>query len=469
MGMETLQEKAARMAREKTKGKTRKPTLKALGDAFEAAEAEARPKPMAPAEGLIEAYYDCVKGGYYARNDYGEFQDYPNNLFAMKLRAVGFWSSFKHDDGLSYLEKEMLRIAEKNSVHYAGPLGGFDPGRYDMAGSRVLVTRGPKFIVEKPIPFPLFGKFLNELLGDQKRYFLGWLKWAMVSLRRGLPWSPGQLLSIAGPPGSGKSFLQSLITPILGGRVSSPYKYMSGATEFNSEIFGAEHGLIGDSNHATDMKSRRAFGSAIKTFVVEKAQHVHGKGKTGITLFPFFRLTLTLNSNPEAMLVLPPLDSDVKDKIILLKAGPVSFPFPSKKFPDSQHYYNALEAELPGFLHWLRRWRIPATIADQRYGVMSYHDPDLLRGVDELSPEFRLLQTIDTYLFVEGLIEHWEGTALEMERTLREKLRGGEVATLFPYTTACGVYLAALQRKMPERIQKRSIGGNKVSYLIHKV
>lgn len=468
MTKESLFDRAERLAREKKKKARPKPSLRASNDTKDADEPEARPRPLPPAEGKIEAYYDSLRGGYFARNDYGEFQDFPNSLFAMKLRAAGFWSSFKHDDGLSYLEKEMLRIAEKNSVHYAGPLGGFDPGRYDMAGSRVLVTRGPKFIKEKQMPFPELGRFFRELLGDQMRYFFGWLKWGLSSLRRGLPWSPGQLLAVAGPPGSGKSFLQSLITPILGGRVSSPYKYMSGGTEFNSEIFGAEHGLIGDSNHATDMKSRRAFGSAIKTFVVEKAQGMYGKGKVAVTLFPFLRLSLTLNSNPEAMLVLPPLDSDVKDKIILLKASPVKFPFPSKKFPDSQSYYNAMEAELPGFLWWLRRWRIPATIADQRYGVMSFHDPDLLRGVDELSPEFRLLQTIDTYLFIPDMVEHWEGTALELERTLREKLRSGEVNTLFPFNTACGVYLAALQRKMPERIEKRSIGKNRVSYLIHK-
>lgn len=429
---------------------------------------EARPKPLPPAEGKIEAYFDCTRGGYYARNNHGEYQDFPKTEFSYKLRHAGFFSGFKHDNGLSYLEAELLRICDCNSVHFAGPLGGFDPGRYDMAGSRILVTRGPTFIKELHSPFEHLKIFFRSLLGDQMQYLFGWLKWALASLRRGMPWSSGQMLAVAGPPGSGKTFLQSLLTPILGGRVSSPYAFMSQGTAFNAEIFGAEHGLIGDQNHATDMKSRRAFGSAIKNLVVEKAQFIHGKGKTGITLFPFLRLSLTLNSNPEAMLVLPPLDSDVKDKIILLKATPVPFPFPSKEFPDSQSYYNRLVAELPGFLYWLRRWKIPQPIQDQRYGVVSYHDPELLRDVDDLSPEFRLWQTIETYLFVGDLVEFWEGTALDLERALREKLKPGEVNTLFPFNTACGVYLATLARKMPERIKTRRIGGNRVSYLIHR-
>lgn len=429
---------------------------------------ENRPRPLPPPEGKIEAYFDCTRGGYYAKNNHGEYQDFPKTEFQYKLRHAGFFSGYKHDNGLSYLEAELLRICDCNSVHFAGPLGGFDPGRYDMAGSRILVTRGPTFVKEYHSAFPNLSIFFRALLGEQMKYLFGWLKWALSSLRRGLPWSSGQMLAIAGPPGSGKTFLQSLLTPILGGRVSSPYSYMSQGTAFNAEIFGAEHGLIGDQNHATDMKSRRAFGSAIKNLVVEKAQFIHGKGKTGITLFPFLRLSLTLNSNPEAMLVLPPLDSDVKDKIILLKATPVPFPFPSKEFPDSQAYYNTLVAELPGFLHWLRRWRIPPTIQDQRYGVVSFHDPELLRGVDDLSPEFRLWQTIETYLFVDDLVEFWEGTALDLERTLREKLKPGEVSALFPFNTACGVYLATLQRKMPERITTRRVGKNRVSYLVVK-
>lgn len=429
---------------------------------------ENRPKPLPPPSGRVEAYFDCTRGGYYTRNHHGEYQDFPKTEFQYKLREAGFFHGFKHDNGLSYLEAEMLRICNENSVHFAGPLGGFDAGRYEMAGSRILVTRGPTFVKEYAKNFPLLKTFFRQLLGDQMRYLFGWIKWALASLRRGLPWSSGQLLAVAGPPGSGKTFLQSLLTPMLGGRVSSPYAFMSQGTAFNAEIFGAEHGLIGDQNHATDMKSRRAFGSAIKNLVVEKAQFIHGKGKTGITLFPFIRLSLTLNSNPEAMLVLPPLDSDVKDKIILLKAAPVDFPFPSKAFPDSQTYYNAMIEELPGFLHWLRRWRIPPSIQDQRYGVMSFHDADLLRGVDDLSPEYRLWETVETYLFVPGTIDHWEGTAFDLQRELRGKLPPGEMSSLFPFNTACGVYLAALQRKMPDRIEKRSIGGNKVSYLLHR-
>ncbi len=255
---------------------------------------------------------------------------------------------------------------------------------------------------------------------------------------------------------------------MLGGRVSSPYAYMSGKTDFNSEIFGCEHGLIGDQNHATDMRSRRSFGAAIKELVVNKEQHIHGKGKVGITLYPFLRLTLTLNNNPEALLVLPPLDSDVKDKIILLQARPVEFPFPSDDFRDSQSYFAALCRELPAFLFGLRKWRIPESIADQRYGVVSFHDPELVEHVDELSPEFKLWQTIEQAIFDNDFVEHWEGTALQLERELRGKIRPGEASNLFPYNTACGQYMASLARKLPEKITTRKIGGNKVSYTIFR-
>lgn len=448
---------------DKTNGKTSRSFKSKPGT-----EEEHRPRPLSPAAGKVEAYYDSLSGGYYARNVQREFMNFPLRQFSLRLRSVGFSKDYKNDDGLSYLESELLRITESNSVHYAGPLGGFDPGRYDMAGTRILVTRGPIFIEQKPGDFPLLKAFFIELLGEQRKYLFAWLKWAIDSLRRGLPWSPGQMLAVAGPPSSGKSFLQSLITPILGGRVSSPYAFMAGGTEFNSEIFGAEHGLIGDQNHATDMRSRRNFGSAIKNLVVNKEQYIHTKGRTPITLFPFLRLTLSLNSNPEAMLVLPPLDSDVADKIILLSAKPVNFPFPSKRFPDSQTYYAALVAEIGHFIYHLRKWKIPPSIADQRYGVVSFHDPELVKGVDELSSEWKLWQTIESTIFEGDLVEFWEGTSLQLEREIRSKVRPGEAANLFPYNTACGQYLAALARKMPDKMSSRKIGGNKLSFMIQK-
>ena len=60
---------------------------------------------------------------------------------------------------------------------------------------------------------------------------------------------------------SGKSRLQNLITPLLGGRVANPYHYMTGKSNFNSELFGAEHLMIEDEPASTRIEARRNTGS----------------------------------------------------------------------------------------------------------------------------------------------------------------------------------------------------------------
>lgn len=421
------------------------------------ASADRRPKPLPSKKDRIEAFYDIPSGSYYAMNVDGEFQPFESSTFKLLLRERGFWASEKYENGLSYLEAELLRITREQTVHFTGTLGGFDVGRFDVCGYRVLVTRGPNFIEPKPGKFDTLGKFLRELLGDQLKYFLGWIKWALTSLRNGLDWSPGQLLAIAGGRNSGKSMLQTLITPMLGGRSCSPYDYLIGKNKFNDQVFGAEHGLIGDQNHRTDYASRRAFGSSLKTMLVNREQKIEGKFKTEATLMPFIRLSLTLNDNPEALLVLPPLDTDVADKIMLLKASPANFPFPSAKFPTQQSFMEKLRSELPQFLHWLRTWRIPGTLKDGRYGIVSFHHPELVDNLYDLSPELRLWQLIETYLFKVDFPGEWEGTSSDLQSLLEDRCKGRETRTVLPYSSACGQYLSKLAHRFGE--EAKAAGG----------
>lgn len=413
-----------------------------------AVDDDKRPKPKERKQHRTrDWYYDLLSGGFFARNNYGEYQEFPRTDFRNFLRDKGFWAGKTEDGSLNPLDQELLRVIMEESVQYAGSIGGFQPGYYDICGSRVLVTSGPKFLVPKEGEFPHLDKYLKSLLGDQLKYFLGWVKSALASLKAGLDWSPGQLLAIAGPRGSGKSMLQSLLTLILGGRVSSPYDYMVGKTHFNKDVFSAEHGLIGDQNHKTDYASRRAFGAAIKTLVVNREQYIHGKGKTAVTLMPFLRLSLTLNDNPEALSVLPPLDADVGDKVLLLKATEVQFPFPSKEFPTPQDYMSRLRSELPAFLHWLRGWRIPESIRDSRYGVVSYHHHELVSSLYDLSPEQRLWQLIETYIFKDDFVGEWVGTSSDLQALLEERCKGRETRTVLPYSSACGQYLSKLAHR----------------------
>lgn len=416
----------------------------------------------------IDAYFDNFSGGFYALNAHREYQRYDQNLFKLLLRRNGVSPYLRDIQGLSHLEGTILRIASEKPVSFAGPLGGHAPGTYDIHGSRVLVTTGPRFLEPRRGKWDTLREFFDTLFGDDGRYFYAWLKVAVTTLRDGPPWRPGQMLSIAGPPGCGKSVCQSLITPLLGGRVSSPYAYLSSSTNFNAEIYGAEHGLIGDVTSSVDPRARRNFGAAVKKLVAEPIHYVRGMYKAPVSLTPFLRLTISLNDDPQALHVLPPLDSDVKDKIMLLRARPADLAARKKRFKTWSACYRQMIDELPALLHGLLRWEIPKAIRDERYGVVSYHDPELIAKLQELSEEQKLLDVIDTYIFDKIGPDHWSGKAVELEKILSEKMRPGESARLFRYTSHCGGLLAKLAKIEKDRITIEAGKGKVQIYMIRR-
>ncbi len=411
------------------------------------------PVKKAAAVAKILAYYDANKKTFWGLNGRGVWMDQTETSLRRLLRSMGFSPDREDDNGLNEVEQQLLRIQQNHDVDYAGPLAGYQSGFFEIASSRVLVTRGPSFPAIKAGKYDTLDRFVRTLLKDQTIYFLGWLRSAVQSLRAGPPWRPGQMLALAGPSGCGKSLLQSLITEILGGRVAKPYRYLTGEDKFNSELFGAEHLAIEDEAASTDLRTRRHFGAQLKNLIVNEVQKNRGHYRGGISLTPFWRVSISLNEETENLMVLPPLDDSLKDKIILLKATPAELPFSTDNLEERKRFRERLTAEIPAFLAALREWRIPQKLKDKRYGITAWQNPELTQELESLAPEFRLLNLIDALGVVSDFNLEWTGSSTELERALREKDKTGEVARLLSYPTACGVYLSRLLTKFPQRVE----------------
>lgn len=439
-------------------------------------KAEKRPpKPLSssdepPRQAPIDTtvYFEPRGATFWHMNGLGEWQEAKKGSLELLLRANWFSQYEKLTNSLSILEAKVLDIIQNHSVKYAGPLAGWEPGLREICGHRVLVTKGPKIPVPRPGKFTTLHRFLVELLGDQRSLFNGWLKSAYKSLREGAPFAPGQLLTIAGEPGCGKSLLQKLITEMLGGRMAKPYRYLSGKTDFNGDLLKAEHLMLEDEEGKTDHRSRRLFGAALKTFVVNQQQSAHPKGGEAFTSEPFWRVTFSLNDEPESLLVLPPLQGDIADKIILLRASKATFPYPSKEFPTMQDFWNGLVSEIPAYLHRLSRWEIPSELRDHRYGVKAYHNPELLHKLASLSAEAKLWAIILESGILDSAYGVWSGSSVDLERELKTGNNAAQVQDLLYYPTACGVYLSRLSKSMPKNVEREDAKGNKVVWHLCK-
>ena len=291
-------------------------------------EQEAAPAPQAPP--AIVSYYDCERKEYLTLSQRGVYLSLPEASYKRHLRAAGISTKPRDGDLLSAADKHILETQHERDISYSGRLCGRSAGFYEEGGTRFLVTSGLDLPAPAPCPFPTIKAIIHGLLGSDETHgetqvhaFLGWLQVGQVALRARRI-QAAQAMAIAGPPGCGKSLLQALITILFGGRQAKPHRYMTGATEFNSDLFEAEHLVLEDEFMSPRISDRLKLGASIKNICVSsRSQSCHRKGRPAVNLPAWWRLSISLNDDPEALLVLPPLDEHLADKIILLKGNAV--------------------------------------------------------------------------------------------------------------------------------------------------
>lgn len=407
-----------------------------------------------PKQKLPELFFD-KSGRYWLSLPTGGYIALDKRDAAVHLRHYGLDPKEQHGP-LDALEKAFFVAQTERAVDYAGPLAGHDCGPYRTDdGKLVLVTRGVEPAqagAMKPTPF--LERFLDELLGPEQSHFaLMWLKVAHEAMTKRV-FQPGQAIALAGPSACGKSFFQVVVTHVLGGRVEKCFDYLSGKTNFNKELAESEHWCIEDETASTNTGKRRDFGNAIKQATVNPLLRVHGKGLTGVTLATWRRVSISLNDEPENLMILPPLDTSLIDKIMLFKCGMATLS------GDRAENIANLKRELPAFVAKLKRLTIPKSMKHPRTGVISYHNPELLEALSDIAPESRLLALIDGILKDEFRKNgSFEGSAEELEQRLHNSPFMLAVDKLLTFSSACGTYLQRLAVKYPTRFECRKVKG----------
>jgi hypothetical protein len=415
----------------------------------------------------IDAYYDQPRKEYVLRDGNAIYQSLNESQFKRVLRFRGLNAEFIRGRPYSQLDIVIRSLQQNRYVNYVGSLAGRDCGYYLENEIPFLVTTSPKIIEPASGQWPTLGALFNNLFwgadepwgNEQKNAFYGWLSVAYKALRA-RKFQPGQALAMAGTVEAGKSLTQKLITAILGGRAAKAVLFLQGRTDFNSELFGAEHLMLEDENASTAYAARTAFSSSIKSITSNQLQPCHGKGRDIINLSPWWRVTISLNDRPERMLVLPSLDDDIAGKIILLRATAHKMPMAAETPEEKGKFWDQLTGELPAFLYWLvNEYEIPAEWRNTRFGVKEWHHPTLLGELEELSPAIRLLELIDRLKPWGKVSAQWEGSAAELRSLLlKDATLRRDAEALLSWTNACGQYLSDLAR----------IRGTRVKYLRDK-
>lgn len=220
------------------------------------------------------------------------------------------------------------------------------------------------------------------------------------------------------------------------------------------------------------IRARRNFGAHIKQFSAnEEVQH-HAKGKQAMTLKPFWRMSISCNEEPENLAILPPMDDSLMDKMIILKAFRNPMPMPTETPEERAAFQTQIRAELPAYVYYLLKMEIPKDLRTARYGVRTFQHHELLKELNEIAPEYRLLELVDQCLFRSSSrrgpgetsyvrLDEWRGSATELESLLRHPgndLRD-QVNKLLYASNTCGNYLSRLADKEPDRVKASTVNG----------
>lgn len=366
--------------------------------------------------------------------------------------------------------KELMRAVKATvanreldgGIQWNGNLAGHKQGlATDSTGLPILITSEAKPPQPAAGDFPIITDLLCQAFANPvaMEVFMSWLagRWTAVTSYTHIP-SP--MLVLAGEVNSGKSLLAWVVTEMLGGRVANPYAAWSGGMLWNDDLVGSELLLVDDCSASTDIRARRAFGAAFKEAMYPAAVQLRKRHSSSVSVRPVWAVMVACNDTPEALQIIPPLDADMSDKVILLHFSPVTLPMDTSTPEGRRAFQQAVKAEMPALAAALRDWVTPEELRDTRSGVKAWRDPELVDSVDANSPARRLEQLIETAITHLGIWHDLprEFTAMEIESRLTDN--GSPVRDqakqMFNWHGACGSALSRLAAKGGNIVTKGS-------------
>jgi hypothetical protein len=321
------------------------------------------------------------------------------------LKAEGVRQKCGEDERLSEAERVFEYVGNFRTVDFSGPLAGYKAGvHYSIEGAPFIVRGGPKLIDPKKGDASLIWEILRprfeDAAGPQLDYFLMWLKRGFEPLREGRR-RKGPMLILTGPNDCGKSFIQDhIITPLFGGRSFDPTDFFKNDAGFNKYMMASEHLAIGEFAFPLDGASRLMISEKFKKIVANDSHAYHPKGKDAMTMHPHFRLSISINDNPEKLRALPPMNNDLSDKVLLLRVcGGLAMPMPTNSDTEEAAFAAAVRAALPAFVHELLAWTPPEEMATGRFGMQVWQHPEIVDSLWEQEPGSRFAFLLDKELW----------------------------------------------------------------------
>ena len=363
--------------------------------------------PPVPERTLKSIYFDMERGQYWVGGSNLGWQLLGVDAVRRRLAIRGLHPDRAPGERVSEVDSALAKIEEKNSVDGAFP--GFyrkeeiiEHHQYRLLNtSRVRCLTPDAAANPDGQGFPWVKEYLTKLTGaeapEEERAYAGsqfavltaWMAHFYRSALAGYP-TRGLALFLAGPPGSGKTFLTNAILKNVFGAVGEATKFLLREDQFNASIFSCPIWNVDDAAAGIDAKSHARFSSAVKACVANDEFTMRAMRREGVRMKWSGRLITTMNDDPDSIMMLPHGEGSMRDKYILLKTYATFDEFPNDEL---------VKAELPFFCSWLRDMPDDTTnvLVGGRFGVKPFHHPVLVEIARESSSTFSVYELVQTW------------------------------------------------------------------------
>lgn len=156
----------------------------------------------------------------------------------------------------------------------------------------------------------------------------------------------------------------------------------------------------------------------IKQIVANSLQRMRLMRVEPWTVYPFWRLTISLNDDPDKLRSLPVITEDLAGKVLIFHTSRKPLPMPTTNIAEQKAFRDQLSAEMPAFIHWLmNEWVIPEELLTykngddaSRFGFREFHHPVIKDGLFDETPAAELMTLIDlaTFDYMGGDAKLWD-------------------------------------------------------------
>ncbi len=356
----------------------------------------------------------------------GKFVFDSRQTLELVLRVRRGISDRRPKGGHSQLEQAITHIVENQRVDGAASCAFYPHGVFSFQGRRVLNTHQIEALrpAEEPAVWgpdgnlPFLSRFIDTFFDPvqpQKDLFCCWLKCFYESCYRRTPRS-GHGLFICGPVNAGKTFMNTGIVAGLVGGHALANDYLTGADNFNSEMFDSAFWSMDDGTPLTNQGLHQLFSENIKKFVANRHHRVNEKYRKAVPVPWQGRIGVTCNDDAISIRNIPNLDLSIREKLLIFRAGPRQV-----QFFEQAEMEAILARELPYLARWLLDWEPPSHCyegADVRFGCRSYCEESLARASNRSSDisvfSEMLTSWLDGYWTANREEVVWEGTSTQL-------------------------------------------------------